>query len=246
MAFLMASMASFARQHAADRKEARLHDRVDAAAHPGFASDLVPLDHIKPETLFDDCFLHSCAADGSTLRSGPNGAFSRNVPPGSAAAKNVHALEKLELVTGHEIGSGDQIRRANRTRAETQVGYGDRARFFRVVNEIALRVVVRVLSDDLDGILVGAHGAVRAEAVEKRPHGSGIFGGKACVIGEAGMRDVVLNADREMVFWRGALHFVEDSLRHRGRKFFRGKPVTSADDAGKALRAALAEIRTTR
>ena len=57
----------------------------------------------------------------------------------------------------------------------------DRAGFLRVVDEVALRVIIRVLADDLDGILVRADRAVRAQAVEQRPHHFRRFDGKLLV-----------------------------------------------------------------
>ena len=51
---------------------------------------------------------------------------------------------------------------------DAQVRDGDRARLLRVVDEVALRVEIGLLADDLDRVLVGAHGAVGAEAVEHR------------------------------------------------------------------------------
>ena len=47
----------FARQHAADGKEASLHDGVDAAAHSGIARDFVSVDDEKLQALLDDGFL---------------------------------------------------------------------------------------------------------------------------------------------------------------------------------------------
>ncbi len=47
-----------------------------------------------------------------------------------------------------------------------------------VVDEVALRVVGRVLADDLDGVLVGAHRAIGTEAVEERPDHIASFRGE--------------------------------------------------------------------
>ena len=53
----------FARQHAADGKEAGLHDGVDARAHPGFARDRVAVDHIELD-LLASAYPAACAAAG--------------------------------------------------------------------------------------------------------------------------------------------------------------------------------------
>ena len=85
--------------------------------------------------------------------------------------QHVEALQERELVAGDEGRAVDQVGGADRLRAEAQVRDGDRAGLLRVVDEVALGVVVRLLADDLDGVLVGADRAVGAEAVEERAHG---------------------------------------------------------------------------
>ena len=73
-------------------------------------------------------------------------------------------------MAGHEVGPGNQVAGMDRLGAEAQVRDGDGAGFLRVVDEIALGVVVGFLADDLDGVLVGAHGAIGAQAVEQGAH----------------------------------------------------------------------------
>ncbi len=46
-----------ARQHAGDGEEADLHDRVDAAAHPGVARHSVGVDHVEFQLFVDDLLL---------------------------------------------------------------------------------------------------------------------------------------------------------------------------------------------
>jgi hypothetical protein len=209
----------FPRQHAANGKEASLHDGVDAAAHPGIARDFVSIDHEKLQTLLDDGFLRRSRQMVPNIF-GTKRRVQQECAAGLRRRKNVHAFEKRELVAGDEIRLADQIRRANGMGAEPKMGHGARTRFLRVVNEIALRVIVGALPDNLDGILVGSHGAVRAETVEKRANGSGIFGGETRIIGKTGVSHVILNADGEMILWRRILEFIENGLGHRGSEFF--------------------------
>ena len=77
-----------------------------------------------------------------------------------------------------EIRAGDQIGRADRLRAEAQMRHRHRAGLLRVIDEIALRVIVRLLADDLDGIFVRADRAVGTEAVEQRADDVGRFRGE--------------------------------------------------------------------
>ena len=79
--------------------------------------------------------------------------------------------------------------------------YRHRARFFRIVNEIALREVICVLPNNLDRFLVRAHGAVRSEAKELRPHHIVRLNREIGIDIETCVREIVLNPDCEMIFW---------------------------------------------
>ena len=86
----------------------------------------------------------------------------------SGVLEYVDLVEEVELVAGHEAGAIYEISGADGPRARAQVRDRDRARFLRVIHEVALHVALGFLADDLDGVLVGAHGAVGAEAIEQR------------------------------------------------------------------------------
>ena len=208
-----------ARQHAADREEAGLHDGVDAAAHAGRARDGIAVDHEEAQFLLEDGFLH---LPGNVLPDfvGAKGRVHQERGARFGGRQNVDAIEELELVAGDEIRFGDQVCGTNRIRAEAEVGNGDRAGFLRVVNKIALREIAGSFADDLDGVFVGADGAVRAEAVEQGANGARIFGREIGIVGEAGVRYVIDDADREMIFRFRLLQFIEYGFHHCGREFF--------------------------
>ncbi len=111
-------------------------------------------------------------------------------------------------MAGDEVGARDQIAGADGLAAEAKVRDGDSARLLGVVDEIALRIVRRILADDLDGILVGADGAVRPEAIEDSAHRFGVFGGEGRIIGQASMSDVIVYANDKMIArsWFGGVH----------------------------------------
>jgi hypothetical protein len=69
-------------------------------------------------------------------------------------------------VAGHEVGLGDVVRALDGLVAEAQMADGDAAGLLGVVLEICLNVLVGVVADDLDGVLVGADGAVAAQTPE--------------------------------------------------------------------------------
>jgi hypothetical protein len=107
---------------------------------------------------------------------------------------------------------------------------GDRAGLLRVIDEVTLHIIRGAGADDLDGVFVGTHGAVRTETVEECEDGAGILGRKSGIVVQAGVGHVVLNADGEMVLGLRLLQFVEDSLHHGGRELFGREPVAPTND----------------
>ena len=83
--------------------------------------------------------------------------------------------------------------------AEAQVADGHAAGLLGVVLEVRLNVLVGVVADDLDGVLVGAHGAVAAQAPELALDGAG-----AAVLGRPpppGRLRLVTSSTMPMVNW---------------------------------------------
>ena len=113
--------------------------------------------------------------------------------------EHVVAFEEAELVHADEVGLADQVGRLDGMRPKAQVRDGARAGLLRVVDEIALRVVVSFFADDLDRVLVGADGAVGAQAPEHAAHGVFGFDVEVRVVVEAGVRHIVVDADGEVV-----------------------------------------------
>ncbi len=131
---------------------------------------------------------------------------------------------------GDEVGLAHQVDRADWFRPKAQVRDGDRARLLRVIDEVALRVIFRAFADDLDGIFVRAHRAVRAQTVKHRANHIVGFGREFRVHRQAGVGNVVGNADGEMIFRLLLLEIVEHRLDHRGREFLRRQTIPSADN----------------
>ncbi len=124
-------------QDARDREEAGLHDRVDARAHAGGLGHLVGVDHVELQLLLDDLLLHLAGQVVPHLVGGERRVQQEHrARPG--IGEHVVLLEEGELVAGHEAGALHQVRRADRPRAEAQVGDRDGARLLRVVHEVAL------------------------------------------------------------------------------------------------------------
>ena len=106
---------------------------------------------------------------------------------------------------------------------------GDAAGLLGVVLEVGLNVLVGVVADDLDGVLVGAHGTVAAEAPELALDGArscsvgGVFGKRQ---GEVG--DVVHDADGELALGLVLLELLVDSEGRRGSGILGAQAVTAA------------------
>ena len=101
-----------------------------------------------------------------------------------------------------------------------------------VVDEVALGVEAGLLGDDFHAVLVGAHGAVGAEAVEDGFGGA--VGGQAEgeVGGQMGVADVIDDAEREAVAGGWFREFVEHRLGEGGGEVLGGEAVAAADDDG--------------
>jgi len=140
-------------------------------------------------------------------------------------------------VHGDEFRIADEVGRADRLRAEAQVRDGQAARLLGVVHKVSLREERGVLADDLDRVLVGAHGTVAAKPVEEgaRHAGEGQVEGGVVREGETG--HVVADAHGEgLPQFVGGEHF-KHGLHHAGLEFLAAEAVAPAGDADAPLRA---------
>ncbi len=108
------------RQDTRQGEEASLHDRVDAASHPRVGRHLDAVYHVELEPFVDDLLLRLLRQLVPHLVSAVR-AVEQERRAGGGDFQHVHLLDEVELVTGHEIGTVDQVRRVDRPRAETQV-----------------------------------------------------------------------------------------------------------------------------
>jgi len=161
----------------------------------------------------------------------PIGTVQQEDRSGRSSGKEIHALQEGELVAGHEVRLADEVGGADGVGAEAQVRCGDGTGLARVVDEVALRVVGRLRADDLDGVLVCADGPIRAQSIEERTHGLGVFGGELGIVVQAAVGHIVVDADGEAVLQVLLLQLVEDALDHGRGEILGGEAVSPADDA---------------
>ena len=138
-------------------------------------------------------------------------------------------------MAGHEVRGVDQVRGLDRLLAKAQVADRDAAGLLGVIGEVGLRVEVGVVADDLDGVLVGADGAVRAEAVEQAALRAFRAGVDLLAQLEGGVGHVVHDAHGEVVLRGVGLEVVEHGLDHRGVELLGAQAVAAADHGDIAL-----------
>jgi len=136
------------------------------------------------------------------------------------------------VVAGDEIRIGHIVGGADGVLAEAQVALGDAEGLLGVVLEVRLTVHIRRLADDLDGVLIGAHRAVRAETPE-------LAGDRALRLGEQGrahgqgqMGHIVHDADGEVVLRLVQQQVVEHGLELGGGGVLAAEAVAAGIDGG--------------
>src|ERR1700737_2945073 len=114
-------------------------------------------------------------------------------------------------MAGDEIRRADQIWSVDRLWSEAQVRDSNRAGLLRVIDKVALGKQVGSLANDLDRVLVRADRSVGAQAIEQAAHGAGGFDIEASRVDrQAGMTDVVVDTDGEVLLWFRQGQVVED------------------------------------
>ncbi len=129
-----------------------------------------------------------------------------------------------------EVRRTDQTRLADRARAKPQVRHGHSPCFFRIVNEVALCIVRRVVADNADAVVIGADGTIGTETEEHGTNGIVGFDIELRVVGDTGVGHIVDDTHGEMVLRLRLLHLIEDALDHRRVELLARQPVTPADD----------------
>ena len=218
-----------ARQHAGHREEAGLQHAVGVRAERGLTRDAIRVDRPDVQALVDDLVLRGTWQPIPYLMRAVR-AVDEQRRAGCGHAQHIELLDELELMAANELRRPDEVRGMNRLRPKPQVRDGPRPGFLRVVHEVRLHVDVRVLADDLDGVLVGAHRAVGAQPEEHRPEHIARFRGERWVHRQTRLRHIVGDAHGKVILRSGCGQLVEDGFGHSRREFLRRQAVAPPDD----------------
>ncbi len=218
-------------QHTGEGEEAGLQHGVHTTAETRLAGDPTGVDHPQLETLVEDLALDFARQRRPDVVGAVRG-VEQHRGAGARHAEDVERLEEIGVMAGDEVGLADQIRGRDGFGSEPQVRDGHGTGLLRVVDEVALRIAIGLGPDDLHGVLVRADGAVAAQPVEDRPDDIIGFGPATLVDRQAGVGDVVDDADREVVLRRIGRELVEYRPHHRRGELLRRQAVAPADDPG--------------
>ena len=176
-----------------------MHDGIDARAHARALGYRIAIDVVEFDLLFDDLGLDLLGQLVPDLVFGKR-AVEQEDGPGGCKAQDVGLEEEFILMAGNEAGLLNQIGAVNRIGAEAQMRNRARARLLGVVDEVALCVEVGFLANDLDRVLVRAHGAVSTKSEEHGVGDGGVADEERRVDIKARVADIIDDTNRETVF----------------------------------------------
>ena len=207
-------------------EERGLHDHVDATAQTDGLRDLHRVDNIEVNMLLRNVLFYRCRQLFVQFFRSP-AAVQQEVAALFQAGHNIIFINVGLVMNRHIVRVFDQVRLHDGLFAEAQVGNGDAAGLLGVIGEIALGIHIRMVTDDLDGALVGANGTVGTQAPEFAALGS--LGGsvKDLGAGQGGIVHVIVNAYGEAVL-RCRLTQVFNDRIHFGRCEFLGTQTETA------------------
>ena len=142
---------------------------------------------------------------------------------------NIEALHIALLMTGNEVRHRHIIGGADRFVSEPQMALGHTAGFFGIILKVCLCILVGVVSDDLDGVLVGADGTIGT----KTPELAGQYGFSRSydilTDGKRTHRHIVINPHGEMILLFPG-HVVKHCFDMCGNSVFGGQAVPASQD----------------
>ena len=212
------------------REEGGLQDGVGALAHADFLGQVNGVDGVDLDVVLGNVALGSGIEVMVQLLVAPL-AVDQEHAAGLYVADDGEALGDVGgHVAGHEVSLVDVVRRLDGLVAEAQVADGHAAGLLGVILEVGLNILVGMVADDLDGVLVGADGAVAAQAPELAGDGAGRSDQGSGLLFQAEVGDVIHDADGELTLGLGLGQLLKHSEHAAGRRILGAQAVTAADD----------------
>ncbi|CAN3974044.1 1-deoxy-D-xylulose-5-phosphate synthase, partial [Dysosmobacter welbionis] len=224
------------RHDLSQREEGGLQDGVGALAHADFLGQVDGVDGVDLNVVLGDVALGGGIQMVAQLLVAPL-AVDQEHTAGLHVPDNGEVLGDVGgHVAGHEVGLVDVVGRLDGGVAEAQVADGDAAGLLGVVLEVRLDILVGMVADDLDGVLVGAHGAVAAQAPELALNRTGGSHAGSGLLLQAQVGHIVHDADGELALHGILLQLVIHGEDGGGRGVLAAQAVTAADhlDVGPA------------
>ena len=210
-------------------EEGSLHDGVDTSTHADLSGEINSINDVETSMLLGQQLLHGCRQTLVKFFLAP-----RAVEQEHAAFLQVchHVIHGhiSGIVACDKVSSIDLIRALDRSLAKTQMADGQAAGLLGVIGEISLSIHVCMVTNDLDGVLVGTNSTIGTETIELAADSTGRSSIEQFADGQAGMSQVVIDTNGEMI-----LHFaVEvciDSLDMGRGEFLAAQTVTATNNS---------------
>ena len=215
-------------------EEGRLQHHAGVVAQAQLPGDGVGVDDVEFGVLFGQPPLDGGRQLTLQLLGGP-AAVQQEGTAGLQLGDDVVLIQERLVVAGHEVRLLHQIGGEDGLLAEAQMAPGDAEGLLGVVLEVRLGVHIGVVADDLDGVLVGAHGAVAAQAPELAADHLLVGQGQAVAHGQGAVGHIVLNAHGEAGEGLVAQQVVEHGLDLGGSGVLGGETIAAAADVGGVL-----------
>ena len=210
-------------------EESCLQDRIGAvAAQADFFGDLGGIDDIEADVLGSELAFYFIAEVVGDVVFIP-AAVEQEDAAVLDFTDNIVSPHVCLFMAGQEVRRFDIVRSPDRILAKAQVRLGDAAGFLGIVFKVSLDIHIRVVADDLDGVLVGTNRAVRAKAPELAADGP-FRVDRDRYVGQGMMGNIVDDAQGEVVLRLKRIHVGEDGVDRCRRYVFRRQAIAAGQD----------------
>jgi len=211
-------------------EERGLEHRVRTLAHADLLGEVNGIDEVDVDVVLGDIALGDRREVVGDLLVTPLAVHEEGAT-GLDVAYHLEALGYVgRVVAGHEVRGADEVGRVDGVPAEAQVRFRHAAGLFRVVLEVRLDIEVRVIPDDLDGVLVRPDRTVGAQPPELAVDRPGVPRIHERPDRQGEVSDVVVDTHRKMVSGLGLAHVVEHRQHLGGRDVLGREPIAPGVD----------------